>query len=157
MRLRRVIVVFAAAVGLSVGVPQAISAAYAAAPTVALNTTAGVHHPAMAAHAEVIPFIQWRSCSGQTTHWVSVDVITASGLQDWCFGYDGTWYFNAPNNVVTSVCAGNNEGRFTYINPSNGLRDIFTLTPGAEFYAHGGVKAVSLQIWGWTGNDTCTS
>ena len=157
MRLRRVIVVFATAVGLSVGVPQVISAAYAAPPAVAVHATAGVHDPAMAVHANVIPFIKWQSCSGQTTHWVDVDIITASGLQDWCFGYDGTWYFSPPNNVVTSVCPGNNKGRFTYIDPSNGKRDIFTFTPGAQFYAQGGVKAVSLQITGWSGNDSCTS
>lgn len=151
MRLRRLIVVFAAAVGLSVGVPQAISAAYAAPPAVAVTTPTDMQAP------HIIPFIKWQSCSGKTTHWVDVDVITASGLQDWCFGYDGTWYFNPPNNVVTSVCPGNNKGRFTYIDPSNGKKDIFTFTPGAEFYAQGGVKAVSLEITGWSGNDSCTS
>jgi hypothetical protein len=174
MRLRRMIVMLAAVASLSLGLPPAMSAAYAASAAPVAHPTAGVPAPAGAAaastaqtgshsvsflspgtHGKQIALIQFRECSGQTTTWVGIDLLQTSGLQDWCFGGGGIWRFYTPNNNITSVCAGNNYGTFRYTH--NGTPEHWDFAPGHRFSSWPPVQAVSLTITGWAGGDTCTS
>ena len=107
------------------------------------------------AHA-VIPFIQFRECSNQTTTWVDLDLLTSGGLQDWCFGYTGTWYFYVPTNNVTFLCSGNNYGYYYYTR--NGvMQSPVNFGPGynAGFASNDRMK--SLTITGWSGSYRCRS
>jgi hypothetical protein len=153
MRLRRTVVMLAAAVSVSFAIPSAMSTAYAATATPAAATSAAVR---TAPKAPKIPAIQFRECSGQTTTWVDLDIITASGLVDWCYGYTGTWYFYVPNNNVTFFCSGNNHGYYYYTR--NGV-----MQPAVDFGA-GYIVAFasndrmkSLTITGWLGTYKCRS
>jgi hypothetical protein len=175
MHLRRMIVMLAAAASLSLGLPQTMSAA-SAAP--AVHPTAGVPTPAKAAAASTAqngsdsvsflspgtrgsspngartPFIQFRECSGQTTTWVDMDFITGAGLQDWCFGYAGTWQFTATNDV-SNFCSGNNSGVYVY--SQNGVLHNFRFGPGRYVTFAANVRVYSLSIASWSGSHTCIS
>jgi alkaline phosphatase len=126
MRLRRMIVMLAAVAGVSLGLPSAMPAAHAASAAPAAHLIARAPAAAQAASASTaqtsksIPFIQFRECSGTTTSWVDIDILLPGGLQDWCFGYTGTWTFSR-NYDVTNFCAGNNDGHFSYYLPDDQL------------------------------------
>lgn len=95
-------------------------------------------------------------CSGtsQARSWVNIDIITMTGLEDWCFGYTGTWTFTQPNSTITAFCSGTNHGTMVYRKSPNGSKIIlnfpsgYNLT-GLEWYP------VSLEIKGWTGSYKC--
>jgi hypothetical protein len=140
------------ACGLSLGLSQAVSPAYAASAAPVAHQVAGTHGGLTVA---AIPFIQERDCSGQTTHWVNIDFITSAGLVDRCYGYTGTWHFYAPNDLVTAFCAGNNSGVFKYT--ENHQPKTLNFKPLTVKYWPNSVQADSLEITGWGGNDTCTS
>jgi hypothetical protein len=155
MRFRRMIVMLAAVAGLSLGLPQAISAAYAApAAPAAAHSAVSVQGPGT---HRAIPRITWKRCEGQRTTWVSMDVITAAGLEDWCFakGNGVPWIFSSPNNQVTNVCAGNNYGTFYF--KHNGTPEHWDFAPGHVFHSYPPVTATKLVITGYSGADTCTS
>jgi hypothetical protein len=153
MRLRRTVVMLAAAVSVSFAIPSAISTAYAASATPTAATSAAVE---TAPNTAQIPAIQFRDCSGQTTTWVDLDMLTASGLQDWCFGYTGTWLFNVPNNNVTFFCSGNNIGYYYYTR--NGvMQPAAHFGPGYNVTFASNDRMKSLTITGWQGTYRCRS
>jgi hypothetical protein len=104
----------------------------------------------------VIPNIQFRQCSGQSTTWADIDIITPSGLQDWCFGYTGIWTFGSSFYDITAFCSGNNEGHLSYYLP-DGVLTGFSFGPGRLVYFAQGSKIYQLHITGWTGSDRCYS
>jgi hypothetical protein len=162
MRLRRMIAMLTVACGLSLGLSQAVSPAYAASAAPAAHQVAGVAAPATGVSAstgqtgKVIPFIQFRECSNQTTHWVDIDILfSGGGLYDWCFGYRGIWTFSR-NYDITYFCSGNNEGHFSYYLPDGELTG-FSFGPGVRRPFPAGSQPYQLNITGWSGSATCIS
>jgi hypothetical protein len=173
MRLRRMIVTLTATASLSLGLPLA---AASAAP--ATHSTAGVPAAAKAAAASTAqtgspsssvtggatPLITWRSCAGQTTTWVDIDVyfFRVAGLFDYCYGFTGTWHFSTSGTLTytSHFCAGNNRGDVVVKYWPSGTIRTFSFGPGTQIAwptSNPPVSLVSLTITGWSGSDTCTS
>jgi hypothetical protein len=173
------IVMLVTAVSLSLGLPQAMSAA-SAAP--AVHLTAGVPAAAKAAAASTdqtgshsvgvlsagthvssltggaIPLISWKECPSLRTTWVDIDMVNigAGVISDWCFGYTGTWRFSTNTGYYVSYfCSGNNKGSFAYT--YGGVYHIFFFGPGRLVAFPAATLPVSLTITGWSVSDTCIS
>ena len=86
-----------------------------------------------------------------------MDVITAAGLEDWCFakGMASPGHSPSPNNQVTNVCAGNNYGTFYF--KHNGTPEHWDFAPGHVFHSYPPVTATKLVITGYSGAHTRTS
>jgi hypothetical protein len=162
MRLRRMIVMLAAAGSLSFCLPAAMPSAYAASAAPAAHLVAHAPAAAQAGSAsrtqtsKAVPLIQFRECSDQVTTWVDIDILfPLGGLYDWCFGYKGIWTFSRSYDV-TNFCSGNNEGHFSYYLPDGQLTG-FTFVPGTKREFPAGSQPYQLNITGWSGNYTCNS
>jgi hypothetical protein len=157
--LRRRMIVLLAAAALSIGLSQTIPAAYAApvahARAAAVSAVKNGSSSSIAGVSK-IPLIQFRDCQSQSTTWVDLDILTSAGIQDWCFGYTGTWYFYSPYNEITAFCSGNNEGHLSYRLPDGELTG-FSFGPGRLYSFAFGNHIYSLNITGWSGNDRCYS
>ena len=108
-------------------------------------------------HATATPDIRINQlCSGtsQNRSWVNIDIITMTGLEDWCYGYTGTWTFTQPNSAVTAFCSGTNHGTFRYRKSPGG--SIITLIYPAGYNKTGLIwYPVTLEISGWSGSYKC--
>jgi hypothetical protein len=138
--------------GALLGISAAPAGAAAASPQTAAATTA-THTSSFPGRN--VPYISFAECTGETTTWVDLDIVTASGLQDWCYGGTGTWQFYSYDNDVRYFCSGNNSGVYVYI--QNGVHHNFTFGPGRLIAFAANVRAYSLSIGHWSGGDTCTS
>ena len=52
---------------------------------------------------------RFRECSNLTTTWVDIDIVTASGVQDWCFGGTSNgspWRFGSDWKALSPVGPG---------------------------------------------------
>jgi hypothetical protein len=183
MRFRRMIVTLAAAASVSLGLPLAAASAAPAA-----HQTAGVPAAAKAAAASTaqtashsvsvlspgthgssatggaVPLIQWRTCQGQTTTWVDIDLyfLRVAGLFDYCYGGTGTWRFPTSGTLtyVRHFCAGNNRGSIAVKYWPAGNIYTFSFGPGTQIAwpTSGPPRSlVSLTITGFSGRDTCQS
>jgi hypothetical protein len=164
MRLRRMIVMLAAVASLSLGLPPAMSAAYAASAAPAAHSAASVPAPARAAAAStaqtgrVIPLIRWTECQGLRTNWVDIDLVNigAGVISDWCFGGVGLWRFSSNTGYyISNFCSGNNKGSFAYT--YGGVYYLRYFQPGQYWAFPPATLPVSLRITGWTGRSTCIS
>ena len=141
MRLRRMIVMLTVACGLSLGLSQAVSPAYAAsaAPAkAAAVSTAQAGGGTVSATGSAIPNIKINpSCTGSTT-WVLIFEfsIPTRGVNHWCFGYTGTWYFPTSGSLdyASYFCAGNNRGTLhvRYPRGPNGQSRTYSFGPGTH-------------------------
>lgn len=183
MHLRRMIVMLAATASLSLMAPLAAASAAPAA-----HSTAGAPAAAKAAAASTaqtashsvsvlspgthgssatggaVPLIQWRTCVGQTTTWVELDVyfFRVAGLFDYCYGFTGTWHFPTSGSLTytSHFCAGNNRGNVVVTIWPSGNRRTYSFGPGTQIAwptSNPPVSLVSLTITGWSGGDTCRS
>lgn len=160
MSLRRMIVSLALAAGLSLGLPQTMSAAYAVSAAPAVHPTAGVLTPARAVTvrparpaSERIPLIQFDNCTQYNKpNWVHLDILTGNGLEDWCFGFTGTYYFPG-SHAVSYMCTGNNYGVFYY----KIGRVVHTLrySQGQAYGFPSNSTAYSIIIDGYSGRESC--
>ena len=150
--------------GTLLGVSKAPAVAAASSPHTATASTAAygsltpaVSGPSIKSHAAAIPDIRINQlCSGtnQNRNWVNIDIITMVGIEDWCFGYTGTWTFTQPNSTVTAFCSGNNHGTFRYRRSPSG--SVITLNFPTGYNISGVIwYPVSLEIRGWTGSYRC--
>ena len=165
MHLRRTIGTLAAAASLILGlaaVPAYAASAGPAKAAAASTAQAGSYSASLmgpdthgSPAVDRIPLIQFRECSNQTTTWVDIDILTGSGLQDWCFGYDGTYVFYAPQNDLFAFCSGNNHGTFRY--SQNGKLHDVDFKSGEVFTFSSGVLLQAIQINGWSGTYRCKS
>ena len=151
MHLRRLIIMLIAVASLSLGLSQAMSPAYAASNAPAKGVSAGTGQA-----GKIIPNIQFRECSNQSTTWVNLDMLSTSSptLSDWCFGYTGTWHFGT-SYYITNLCSGNNKG-FLYYRVT-GVTHILYFGPGQYHGFPSNTLPVSLTINGWSGSDRCVS
>ena len=171
MRLRRMIVTLTAAASLSLGLPLAAASAAPAAHSTAdgpaaakaaAASTAQTGSPSSSVTGGATPLITWRSCAGQTTTWVDIDVyfFRVAGLFDYCYGFTGTWHFPTSGSLtyIAHFCAGNNRGKLVIKNYPSGTNQTFSFGPGTQLaWPTSSPSLVSLTITGWSGSDTCTS
>jgi hypothetical protein len=159
MRLKRIVVILAAAASLSLGLPQAATYAASAAPAKAVAaSTAQTGSHSVRVLSPAIPNIKWQECAGKTTTWVDLDAVNigAGVIDDWCYGYTGIWNFPVnPPYYISIICAGNNYGSFRYIDHNTGVLHTWDFAPGHVLA--GTLIPVRLTITGWSGSDTCKS
>jgi hypothetical protein len=139
-----------------------LGGAVAASQQTAMASTAQTAMASTATHVnsptgQRIPNISFAECSGIFYRtWVHLDIYYGLSLQDWCFGFTGTWQFTQTNNVVT-FCSGNNIGVYHYFYTTDPRRVIhyFNYRPGQIYNFAANVRIYSLTIQGWSGSDTC--
>ncbi len=80
----------------------------------------------------------------------------AGVIEDWCYGYTGTWRFSLNTGwYISNFCAGNNKVSFTY--DEFGVNHSFGFGPGKYMTFPAGTQPVSLTITGWSGSNRCNS
>ena len=94
------------------------------------------------------------------TMWVDIDMVTASGVLDWCFGGKSNgmpWRFSTGYpDYISNLCAGNNRGTLSY--SLNNVYHQLSFVPGGGTYRlPAGNRPISLTILGFSGNATCYS
>ena len=117
-----------------------------------LSVGASVGVGATPAHAAVT----WRVCSGTDAYrtWVNLDIQTAAGLVDYCFGGKGTWVFNTATNNVRVLCPGNNFGHLDWI--MDGKDHTYDFSPSSSQHTFAGpARAIELVIDRWSGDTKC--
>lgn len=93
-----------------------------------------------------------------TPHWVHIygSMLGWRGHDTWCFGFKGIYDvsggFLADPLPIQKECGGNNSG---FLNPK--YNSIQSYGPGTGYRNENNYQLNSIQITGWSKNDTCAA